>query len=169
MVFRYLCYLIKHKWYVMIECFKMGLIWRGLVHDLSKFLPDEFLPYMNWFYGKYGIKFSQKQPLIVNGCKVRNYDKHKKVEEQFNVAWLKHQHRNKHHYQYWYLRNDDGSEKYIKISDKYKREMICDWIGAGRAITGKNNIKEWWSKTKEKKKMNDLTYIEIDNAIRRMP
>ena len=44
--FRYLSYVIRHRWFVMIECFKRGLIWRGLTHDLSKFHPSEFFPYM---------------------------------------------------------------------------------------------------------------------------
>ena len=101
----------------MIECFKKGLILKGLVHDLSKFLPDEFFPYMFWFYGKYGIKM-KSAPLEINGCKVKGYDKYKKCLEQFDQAWLKHIHRNKHHYQFWYLRYDDGTEKYLEIPNK---------------------------------------------------
>jgi hypothetical protein len=42
MIIKYLNYLLRHKWYVGIECFKKGLIWRGLVHDLSKFLQANF-------------------------------------------------------------------------------------------------------------------------------
>jgi len=52
---KYLKYILKHKWYVMIECFKNGLIWRGLMHDLSKFLPSEFIPYANFFYGNNNV------------------------------------------------------------------------------------------------------------------
>jgi len=51
----YLKYIIRHKWYVGIECFKMGVYWRGITHDLSKFLPSEFIPYAKYFYGDYGI------------------------------------------------------------------------------------------------------------------
>ena len=46
----YLGYLLKHKFYVFIECFKEGLYWVGLAHDFSKFLPSEFIPYANFFY-----------------------------------------------------------------------------------------------------------------------
>ena len=160
MFFKYLFYIIRHKWYVMIECFKRGLIWRGLLHDLSKLLPDEFFPYMNWFYNKYGVNIENKQ-------KIDNKDvrKHKKFFDNFNKAWLKHQHRNKHHYQYWNLLYDDGTEKQLKIPDKYKIEMLCDWIGAGKAIIGKNNIKDWWNKTKDKKKINKKVFKWLEREI----
>jgi len=49
--FEYLIYVLRHKWYVFIECCRVGIIWSGLTHDLSKFLPDEFIPYANYFYG----------------------------------------------------------------------------------------------------------------------
>lgn len=38
----------KHKLLVMKFCFKCGLIWRGLMHDNSKFGPTEF-----WASAKY--------------------------------------------------------------------------------------------------------------------
>lgn len=34
--------IIFHKYYVGIECFKMGLFWQGIIHDLSKFSKVEF-------------------------------------------------------------------------------------------------------------------------------
>ena len=32
----------KHKFLVMRQCFKVGLYWQGLTHDLSKYSPTEF-------------------------------------------------------------------------------------------------------------------------------
>ena len=32
-------------WYVFVECAKRGILWRGLIHDWSKILPSEFVPY----------------------------------------------------------------------------------------------------------------------------
>jgi len=49
---QYLSYLIRHKWFVMLECFKEGLYWQGIIHDLSKFLPSKLFPYANFFYNK---------------------------------------------------------------------------------------------------------------------
>ena len=31
-----------HKMWVMRYCFKIGLYWQGLTHDLSKYSPTEF-------------------------------------------------------------------------------------------------------------------------------
>lgn len=129
MFIKYLKYLIKHKYYVTVECFKRGLYWRGLTHDLSKFLPDEFIPYMNFFYGK-SKEFAQSQ---------------------FDFAWLKHQKRNPHHWQWWILKEDSGEYKIFEMSREYREEMLCDWHGAGKAIMGKNsNTKEWYLKNKDK-------------------
>ena len=40
---KYLSYVLRHKWFVMLACFKVKLFWQGITHDLSKFLPDEFI------------------------------------------------------------------------------------------------------------------------------
>ena len=32
----------RHKWEVMKNCFRMGLYKQGLLHDLSKYSPEEF-------------------------------------------------------------------------------------------------------------------------------
>lgn len=123
---KYLKYVVKHKYYVFIECCKLGIPLRGILHDLSKFRISEFIPYMNFFYGE----------------KVNNK---KKWNEKFSVAWLHHIHRNKHHWQYWLLNNDDGSIKIKEMPLKHRKEMLADWIGAGKAIHGKNNICEWYA------------------------
>ena len=49
--FKYASYVLRHKLFVGLECFKVGLFWRGLVHDLSKLRPSEWLPYARHFYG----------------------------------------------------------------------------------------------------------------------
>jgi len=48
---KYLKYLLRHKWFVMLECFKEGLFWLGLTHDLSKFSPkrDRFFETREWY------------------------------------------------------------------------------------------------------------------------
>jgi hypothetical protein len=35
---KHFVYLMKHKWFVLVECVKLGIAWRGLVHDLSGLL-----------------------------------------------------------------------------------------------------------------------------------
>ena len=79
----YLKYVVRHKWYVFWACLEMGVpIWIALFHDWDKFLPDEWFPYVHTFYAPDGTK---------------QY----KESVDFAHAWMLHQHRNKHHWQYW--------------------------------------------------------------------
>ena len=143
---KYLRYLFKHKWYVFIECCKLGIPFAGIIHDWSKFRPSEFFPYVNYFYGdcdlygKYGFYF-----------------------DAFDFAWLHHQNRNPHHWQYWVLLEDNGTKKVLPMPDRYCREMLADWKGAGKAITGKNETKEWYLKNKDKMDLHPETrrWIEL--------
>ncbi len=82
----------------MIECFRAGLYWRGIIHDMSKFLPSEFFPYANHFYG--GIQTGR------NGTGY--YKPTNTGDAQFDWAWLLHQKRNSHHWQFYLLPEDEG-------------------------------------------------------------
>ena len=141
---KYLKYVIRHKWFVMIECFKIGLYWRGIVHDLSKFRLSEFIPYARYFYGNYHLVH---------------------IDDAFDKAWLLHIHRNLHHWQYWLLQEDDGALKNIPMPINYLKEMLCDWHGAGLAITGKKNTKDWYEKNKDKIKLSHLDHKWIAQRI----
>lgn len=130
---KYMIYLLKHKYFVLrAGLFFRAPLWRLLIHDYSKFLPGEWLPYSRYFYLKgYGDKEEEKQA--------------------FNVAWLKHQHRNPHHWQYWVLKEDSGKLKPLPIPEKHVREMVADWTGAGKAITGKwLDVYTWYEREKNK-------------------
>lgn len=141
----------------MLECFKQGLIWRGLVHDMSKFRPDEFKPYAKYFYGEYGIKF--------NGGFLWEHRRNYEVKKQFDYSWLLHQKRNKHHWQWWLLPEDDGGVKVIEMSKEYKVEMLCDWRGAGMAIVGEDNTREWYEKNRGNMNLNKWTRNWIEYSI----
>lgn len=134
--YQYLKYVNAHRWYVMLACFKEGLIWQGLVHDLSKYLPSEFIPYAEFFYDKNGEKKQRRD-------KSGYYKPEETNDEKFEYAWLYHQNRNRHHWQYWGLSTCDGNIKCYSIPEKYIVEMICDWRGAGRA----QGVKRWWDVT----------------------
>jgi len=126
-IIKYLKYVLVHKYYVAIECFKEGLIWRGLAHDMSKLKPDEFIPYANFFYGN-------KEDDIKKGRNKTGYYKPTDTGDRaFDFAWLLHQKRNRHHWQWWILPEDDGGAKILEMEEKYLKEMICDWVGAGKA------------------------------------
>jgi hypothetical protein len=70
-----LCYILRHKWRVLVECWKEGLYLQGITHDLSKLSPAEFGPYSDRFFG--GKLLAPDQ------------------DSRWEYAWLHHQHRNK--------------------------------------------------------------------------
>ena len=104
----------KHKYYVMVECFKRGLYWQGIVHDLSKYSIAEFMPSAKYFQG-------DSTPVAKM-----------KAELGYAPSWLHHKGRNKHHWEYW---TDfyDGVQKPCPIPEKYLKEIVCDMIGASKA------------------------------------
>jgi hypothetical protein len=156
---KYLNYLVKHKWYVTVECFKQGLYWRGLVHDLSKFTPREFFPYAQHFYGP----FAAQKKRDGSGY----YKPTDTGDPAFDIAWLHHQNRNKHHWQYWCCVADDGTVKIYDMPLVYRMEMVCDWNGAGKAqgFKNKDQTKNWYLKNKDKMVLSTVTREWIENEI----
>ena len=111
----------KHKWYVFKECAACGIFWRGVLHDLSKFSPAEFVSSAKYFQGT-------RSPISAE-----------KEELGYSYAWLHHKGHNKHHWEYWVDYDSEGKVVPAKIPAKYVVEMCCDWIGAGKAYTSE----EW--------------------------
>jgi hypothetical protein len=111
---KYLSYVLRHKWFVLIACWKMGLFWRGLVHDLSKFTPAEWFPYVRYFYGTKeatGRKLWDGVGQFVDEMEVP-----KKVQDDFDLAWNHHQKRNSHHWQYYLLSPDNPRPEFWEQS-----------------------------------------------------
>ena len=156
---KYLKYLFLHKWYVMLECWKRRLFWRGIIHDWSKFLPSEWFPYTRSFYGDYpkASEIYKQLPSYTGLTK-------EKVRSDFDYAWCHHQHWNKHHWQYWILVQDEDKKKVLPIPKKYLIEMVCDWIGAGKA-QGKPDIIAWYEENKNKMVLEDNTRKEIEQVL----
>lgn len=103
----------KHKFIVCRECIKCGFIWRGLMHDNSKFGLTEFLSSAKYFQG--------------NGSPIEK----EKAMKGYSLAWEHHKGHNPHHWEYWIDFDADGNVIPQKIPYPYVVEMVCDWIGAG--------------------------------------
>lgn len=128
----YLKYVLRHKWFVFVAGLKTGApLWRLVIHDWSKFTPSEWRPYVEYFYGPHSQGKGTMTP---------------DIKEAFDAAWLHHQHRNAHHWQHWVLREDSGKTLTIPMPRPLVREMVADWMGAGRAITGKWEAAQWYLK-----------------------
>lgn len=111
---KYLLYVLEHKKNVFKTCWKRGLYLHAFTHDLSKFLPSEFIPYARNFYGNY-------QPnALLKDIGYKNIRTKESVKEDFEKAWKLHYKRNKHHPEHW-----NGKP----IPHKHIMEMICDLEG----------------------------------------
>lgn len=108
---------MRHKKFVFQECLACGIGWRGLIHDMSKFSQIEFSPSARYFQG-------DRSPL-----------EEEKVQKGYSIAWLHHKGRNPHHWEWWIDFDLDGRIVPGRIPSKYVVEMICDWIGAGKAYS----------------------------------
>ena len=118
-IFKHFKKICVHKYWVARYCFKCGLYWQGIVHDLSKFSWTEF-----WE----SVKYYQGDSSPINAAK---------TDKGYSLAWQHHKGRNPHHYEYW-TDNYDMGTTCIRMPYKYAIELICDWIGAGRAYQGKD-------------------------------
>lgn len=166
---KYINYVVRHKHYVFIECLKLGVPVRGLLHDMSKFRPSEFKVYADYFYGKEKPRRIVGSPCVLRSCYKGVYTQ-EDLKRDFDTAWLKHQHRNKHHWQYWVLNYDDGSTVCMDMPARYVKEMVADWVGAGKAINGKEagGYKEtmsWYRKNKHNMKLSEKTRKHVEQLL----
>lgn len=157
----YLWYVIRHKWFVFLAGRKTRApLWRLIIHDWSKFSSAEWSPYVENFYcpldPSIGRGEGQTGVELVEDLK-------RDRQERFNRAWLHHQHRNPHHWQHWVLREDDGDTVALQMPCDLAREMLADWMGAGRAITGEWEVASWYEKNRDKIILHPDTrqFIEI--------
>lgn len=158
----YLRYVIRHKWFVYLACKRCGVsLWRSIIHDWTKFLPCEWFAYVNEFYGDWkSVRDSEPDDY-------RYWCYRASIESAFQMAWNHHQKNNKHHWQYWLLTNDSDSPKHspLPMPEKYAREMVADWWGAGRAITGKWDALTWYQANKEKIMLCDSTRMFVEKLL----
>lgn len=163
---RYLKYIVRHKWFVFLAGLKTGAsLWRLIIHDWSKFLPSEWFAYVNYFY-RPNYRNNRTMEAFAEFGIIEAAPWGFLVEDQFNLAWLHHQKRNKHHWQYWTWLNDDGSQVCMAtIPEGYIREMVADWAGAGRAINGRWGVREWFEKNRDKMKIRDECFPLIESLI----
>ena len=131
-----------HKWYVFVECFNQRIIWQGIIHDMSKFSPSEFIASAKYYNGDGNDK-------------------------EYQEAWLHHKGHNKHHWEFWVDWNSDTGEYELpRIPLKYLQEMYADMIGASKAYNKSNfDVREPYNYFKNSKTfiMNkeDRLWLEI--------
>lgn len=176
----------KHRWEVCKACFHVGLFKQGLLHDLSKYSPVEFITSAKYYQGN-------RSPINAE-----------KEDKGYSLAWQHHKGRNPHHWEYWvdnlgpkrietvgvftpsirtpddiYNTNSWNGKQVVKGYDyvskptaiempyNYVLEMICDWIGAGKVYEGKNWTNKspltYYEKNKKEMLLNDKTRKLIEH------
>lgn len=161
----YLRYVLRHKLYVFQECLKYGLVWQGITHDWSKFLPSEWIPYTQYFYGEHRWETVNDINGIFFSLGASEKDTKAYWKERFNEAWNHHQKRQPHHWQYWVLLNDSGSVEVLPMPDEYRKEMLADWRGAGRAINGVDETATWYAANKDKMQLHPDTRRWVEKEL----
>ena len=115
-------------------------------HDESKDRSDEYNAYDAYFYGGN-----------------RSYQ----VVQDFNYAWLKHLHRNEHHWQFWVLHNDEPEEGEIILDMPYNYilEMVCDWWAFSWSKENLTEIFDWYNEHKSYMKLSDKTRKTVEDIL----
>jgi len=142
-----------HRHLVRKNCFKMGLYWQGLVHDLSKYTPAEFLIGARCYQGTRSPNARERE--------IRGY----------STSWLHHKGRNKHHFEYWidfFKKNEYGDGIVpVPMPDKYVAEMMADRVAA--SMTYRGDAYNSWDSMKyyerEKEVLKHLVHPDTINKL----
>ncbi len=109
----------RHRHRVIAHCFRVGIGWQGLFHDLSKYSPAEF-----WVGAKYYLG-------------TRSPNEEERVHHGYSTAWLHHKGRNRHHFEYWTDYNPQTKlVEPVKMPLRYVAEMFCDRVAASKIYQG---------------------------------
>lgn len=189
---RYLWYVLRHKWFVLIGCLKFDVsLWHAIIHDWTKFQPIEWRGYIQQFRASYGKNW---------------YDT--KDTPLYDIAWQRHWQHNPHHWEYWHVPSkrfiagdyvfciadnapfhgyiievrDNGSyaintgnrveyfhtwevlDLILPMPEQYAREMVADWYGAGNA-QGKPDIKAWYDASKHRRFLHPDTEQFVESLL----
>ena len=138
----------RHKILVGKLCFKVHLYKQGLLHDLSKYSPSEFITGIKYYKGTYSPNSAERN------------------EKGYSTAWLHHKGRNKHHWEYWVDSIYDKTA--VKMPYKYVIEMFCDNVGAGHVY----NKEKWepymmleYNKTQDPKRIMNKDSLNLYNFL----
>lgn len=138
----------KHKFLVMGGCFRVGLIWQGLTHDLSKYSFTEFWNGAKYYQGTRSPNAAEREA------------------KGYSEAWIHHKGRNRHHYEYWTDMNMESKQyEAVPMPRKYLVEMVMDRRAACMTYQGKNYTSAspyiYFSKSLEKNRMHPKTQREL--------
>lgn len=110
----------RHRHQVIRNCFKAGIPWQGLRHDLSKYSPTEFLEGARYWQG------------------TRSPNDREREVKGYSDSWMHHKGRNRHHFEYWTdYSAKDKKIRPVEMPTRYVVEMFCDRVAASKIYQGK--------------------------------
>ena len=120
--FKHLHTVNTHRRLVRKHCFRVGLYKQGIIHDLSKYSPEEFFVGVRFYQGTRSPNVAERN---ITG---------------YSSAWMHHKGRNKHHYEYLtdYNMESGNPLEYCKMPRRYLVESIMDRIAASKVYRGKD-------------------------------
>lgn len=138
-----------HRVLVLKGCFRVGLYWQGLTHDLSKYSPTEFWVGARYYQGN------------------RSPNSAERNERGYSTAWIHHKGRNRHHYEYWTdLNLQTGRYESVPMPRKYLVEMVMDRRAACMTYEGDNytpaSAWNYFAKSRERRLMHPQLERELN-------
>lgn len=142
----------KHRHQVIVHCYKAGILWQGLKHDLSKYTPTEFVP---------GVRY-------YTGTKSPNEGERK--EKGYSLAWLHHKGRNKHHFEYWTDYNIISKKvEPVEMPYRFLVEMFCDRVAASKIYNGstyrQTDALEYFDRGRARRIVNKKTSDQLEELL----
>ena len=130
-----------HRMLVCAGCFRVGLYWQGLTHDLSKYSPTEFSVGAKYWTGKRSPNAAERE------------------EKGYSTAWMHHKGRNRHHYEYWTdLNRQTGHYESCPMPRRYLVEMVMDRRAACMTYQGRDytdaSAWEYYARSRERNLMH---------------
>ena len=142
-----------HRFLVMAGCFRVGLIYQGLTHDLSKYSPTEFWEGARYYQGNRSPNAAERE------------------DKGYSEAWMHHKGRNRHHYEYWTdMNRQTRSYESVPMPKRYLAEMVMDRIAACKTYEGKAYTQasalNYFLKSRERELMHPKTREELEVLLR---
>lgn len=141
-----------HRWLVCRGCFRVGLYWQGLTHDLSKYSPAEFWTGARYYQGTRSPNAAERE------------------EKGYSEAWMHHKGRNRHHYEYW----TDMSPKTwryesMEMPRRYLVEMVMDRRAACMTYQGSayrdDSALIYYKNSRERLLMHPQTQRQLEHIL----
>ena len=148
-VWRHFKTITRHKLLVMQGCFRIGLIKQGLLHDLSKYGPAEFLTGIRYYQGTRSPNAAERE--------IKGYSE----------AWMHHKGRNRHHYEYWSdMNRETRNYESVPMPRKYLAEQVMDRRAACMIYQGKDytsgSALAYYMKSRERELMHPRNRKELE-------